>query len=103
MPKPFNDNFRPPPTPGVRGIFQYLDATLEAIKKLRAAGHTDFTVYSPIPRHEIEGAPDQPVSPVRMFTFIGGNAGCAIRRVLTLLQSYAWAPGRVRETIASLP
>ena len=90
MPKPFNDIFRPPPTPGVLGIFQYLDATLDAIKKLRTAGRTDFTVYSPIPRHEIEDALDQPVSPVRMFTLIGGIAGCAIGAWLTLWMSYDW-------------
>src|SRR5439155_494246 len=80
----------PPPTPGVLGVFQYLDATLDAIKKLRAAGHTDFTVYSPVPRHEIEDALGQPVSPVRMFTLIGGIAGCAVGAWLTLWMSYVW-------------
>src|SRR3954468_24066682 len=78
------------PTPGVLGVFGYLDTTLEAIKRLRAAGHTDFTVYSPIPRHEIEVALGQPVSPVRMFTLIGGIAGCAIGTWLTLWMSNDW-------------
>src|SRR5260370_34776351 len=90
LPKALNDLFLPPPTPGVLGIFAYLDATLDAIKKLRAGGFTDFTVYSPIPRHEIEDALDQPVSPVRMFTLIGGIAGCAIGAWLTLWMSYDW-------------
>lgn len=90
LPKPLNDLFRPPPTPGVLGVFPYLDSTLEAIKKLRAAGHTDFTVYSPIPRHEIEDALGQAVSPVRMFTLVGGIAGCAIGAWLTLWMSYDW-------------
>ncbi len=76
LPKPLNDLFLPPPTPGVLAVFAQLDTTLDAIKKLRAAGHTDFTVYSPIPRHEIEDALGQPVSPVRMFTLVGGIAGC---------------------------
>src|SRR5213076_1934957 len=53
LPKPLAEIFQPPPTPGVLGVFAHLDSTLEAIKKLRAAGTTDFTVYSPIPRHEI--------------------------------------------------
>src|SRR5439155_5194151 len=61
LPKPLQEIFHPPPTAGVLGVFQYLDATLDAIKKLRAAGHTDFTVYSPVPRHEIEDALGQPV------------------------------------------
>lgn len=90
LPKPLAEVFTPPPTPGVLGVFAHLDTTLDAIKKLRAAGHTDFTVYSPIPRHEIEDALGQPVSPVRAFTLIGGIAGCAIGAWLTLWMSYDW-------------
>ena len=48
---PLTAIFHPPPTPGVLGVFGHLDATVEAIGKLRHGGHTDFTVYSPIPRH----------------------------------------------------
>ena len=95
LPKPLHDLFRPPPTPGVLGVFGHLDATVDAIKKLRAGGHTDFTVYSPIPRHEIEDALDQPVSPVRIFTLIGGIAGCAVGAWLTL-GSILWNDGRIR-------
>ena len=90
LPKPLAEVFTPPPTPGVLGVFAHLDTTLDAIKKLRAAGHTDFTVYSPVPRHEIEGALGQPVSPVRAFTLVGGIAGCAIGAWLTLWMSYDW-------------
>jgi hypothetical protein len=90
LPKQVNALLNPPPTPGVLGVFAYLDTTLDAIKKLRAAGHTDFTVYSPIPRHEIEDALGQPVSPVRMFTLIGGLAGCSVGAWLTLWMSYDW-------------
>src|SRR5881409_1504198 len=90
LPKPLNDLFRPPPTAGVLGVFAHLDATVAAIKQLRAAGHTDFTVYSPIPRHEIEDALGQAVSPVRMFTLIGGIAGCSVGAWLTLWMSGDW-------------
>jgi len=90
LPKPLNDLFRPPPTPGVLSVFAQLDTTLDAIKKLRAGGHTDFTVYSPIPRHEIEDALGQPVSPVRMFTLVGGIAGCSIGAWITLWMSADW-------------
>src|SRR5439155_1091444 len=81
---PLTAIFHPPPTPGVLGVFGHLDATVDAIGQLRRAGHTDFTVYSPIPRHEIEDALEQPVSPVRMFTLIGGIAGCAIAALVAL-------------------
>jgi hypothetical protein len=90
LPKPLREVFQPPPTPGVLGVFSHLDTTLDAIKTLRAAGHTDFTVYSPIPRHEIEAALGQAVSPVRMFTLIGGIAGCAVGTWITLWMSYDW-------------
>jgi molybdopterin-containing oxidoreductase family membrane subunit len=90
VPKPLREILQPPPTPGVLGIFAYLDSTLDAIKKLRAAGSTDFTVYSPIPRHEIEDALGQAVSPVRMFTLIGGIAGCTIGAWITLWMSGDW-------------
>ena len=90
LPKPLNDMLRAPPTPGVLAVFSQLDATLDAIKKVRAAGHTDFTVYSPIPRHEIEDALGQPVSPVRAFTLVGGIAGCAIGAWITLWMSGDW-------------
>jgi len=90
LPGPLRELFHPPETPGVLGVFSHLDATLDAIKKLRAAGNTDFTVYSPIPRHEIEDALGQAVSPVRMFTLIGGIAGCGIGAWLSLWMSGDW-------------
>src|SRR6266536_1479036 len=103
LPGPLNDLFRPPPTPGVLGVFAHLDTTLAAIKQLRAAGHTDFTVYSPIPRHEIEDALGQAVSPVRMFTLIGGIAGCAIGAWLTLWMSGDWPIVVGGKPIGSVP
>src|SRR2546428_13270864 len=103
LPKPLNDLFRPPPTLGVLAVFAQLDTTLAAIKQLRAAGHTDFTVYSPIPRHEIEAALGQAVSPVRMFTLIGGIAGCAIGAWLTLWMSGDWPINVGGKPVGSIP
>lgn len=60
---------------GVLGIFPYLDATTDAIRQLRKAGFTDLTVYSPVPRHEIEEALEPRESPVRLFTIAGGLLG----------------------------
>ena len=103
LPGPLRELFHPPETPGVLGVFSHLDATLEAIKKLRAAGHTDFTVYSPIPRHEIEDALGQAVSPVRMFTLIGGIAGCSVGAWLTLWMSGDWPIGVGGKPVLSVP
>jgi len=103
LPKPLQELFQPPPTPGVLGVFAFLDATLEAIKKLRAAGHADFTVYSPVPRHEIEAALGQAVSPVRAFTLIGGIAGCAVGAWLTLWMSYDWPIVVGGKPVGSIP
>lgn len=60
---------------GVLGIFPYLDATTTAIRQLRRAGFTDLTVYTPVPRHEIEEALQPKESPVRLFTIAGGLLG----------------------------
>ncbi|HXI32794.1 MAG TPA: DUF3341 domain-containing protein [Gemmatimonadales bacterium] len=50
------DLFHGPPTPGVLGVFGHLDATVDAVKQLQAGGRDDYTVYSPLPRHELEDA-----------------------------------------------
>src|SRR3989442_1591468 len=75
----------------------------EPVRRPRAGGHHDFTVYSPIPRHELEDVLDQPVSPVRMFTLIGGAAGCAIGAWLTLYMSYDWQIVVGGKPIGSIP
>lgn len=90
LPGPLAALFDRPPTPGVLGVFRHLDAAVLAIRELKAGGHRDLTVYSPIPRHELEEVLDQPVSPVRMFTLIGGIAGCATGAWITLYMSYDW-------------
>ena len=95
--------FHPPPTPGVLAVFGQLDAAVDAIGRLRAAGHTDFTVYSPVPRHELEDALDQPVSPVRMFTLVGGIAGCAVGAWITLYMSYDWPVVLGGKPVGSIP
>lgn len=100
---PLTAIFHPPPTAGVLAVFGHLDAAVEAIGQLKASGHAGFTVYSPLARHELEGALDQPVSPVRMFTLIGGIAGCAIGTWITLYMSYDWPIQVGGKTIGSIP
>ncbi|HET7789890.1 MAG TPA: DUF3341 domain-containing protein [Gemmatimonadales bacterium] len=95
--------FRGPVTPGVLGVFGHLDATLDAVKQLKAGGRDDYTVYSPMARHEIEDAIGRPPSSVRMYTLIGGIAGCAIGAWLTLYMSYDWPVQVGGKPIGSIP
>jgi hypothetical protein len=100
---PLTAIFHPPATAGVLAVFGRLDATVEAVGRLKAAGHTQFTVYSPLARHELEDALAQPTSPVRMWTLLGGIAGCAIGTWLTLYMSYDWPIQVGGKTIGSIP
>ena len=61
-------------TAGLMGIFAYLDDLIAAVKALKQA-KTDFTVYTPVPRHEIKEAIDMKPSPVRYFTLFGAVIG----------------------------
>ena len=89
--------------PGVLGVFGHLDATVDAIKQLKSKGHDDVSVFSPVPRHELEDALDQPVSPVRVWTLVGGIAGLATAIWLTIWTSLDWPVVVGGKPIASIP
>ena len=91
------------PTPGVLAVFGHLDAAVDAVNELKRGGREDFTVYSPLARHELEHALAQPVSPVRMYTLIGGISGCAIGAWIALYMSYDWPVQVGGKTIGSIP
>jgi molybdopterin-containing oxidoreductase family membrane subunit len=76
----------------VLGIFAHVDAAVRAIQVLRGRGLTDLTVYSPVPVEEVEEAVEQgkPVSPVRMFTLVGGLTGTLTGFGLTIWSSLKW-------------
>ena len=104
LPKVLTEIFHPPMTPGVLGVFAHLDATVDAVRRLKAGGHGDaLTVYSPIPRHELEAVLAQPTSPVRMWTLIGGMTGCGIGAWLTLYMSYDWPVVVGGKPVGSIP
>lgn len=103
MKNPLAGLFHGPVTPGVLAVYAHLDATLDTIHTLKAKGHDDFTVYSPMARHEIEDAIGRPVSSVRMWTLVGGIAGCSIGAWLTLFMSYDWPVQVGGKTIGSIP
>ena len=75
---------------GVLGAFRHIDAATQAIHELKDMGYEDFTVYSPTPLHELEGAIGDKVSPVRMWTLIGGLTGVTSGFLMTLWMSYDW-------------
>lgn len=94
---------RPRRLPGVLASFIHVDAAVEAIRALRARGVRDLVVYSAAPNHEIEEALDQSVSPVRLFTLIGGLTGCAAGFGMTIWMSLDWPVLVGGKTIASIP
>ncbi|NIS08914.1 MAG: DUF3341 domain-containing protein, partial [Candidatus Dadabacteria bacterium] len=62
---------------GVVGVYSYVDLVLEAIRRLKNAGHEkkDIRVFSPVPNHEIEDALIENESIVRFFTLTGATLG----------------------------
>ncbi len=90
------------PRTGVLGVFAHLDATTDAIRRLRAEGF-ELTVYSPTLRHEIEEALALPESPVRIFTLVGGFTGTASGAALAVWASLKWPLITGGKEIVSLP
>jgi hypothetical protein len=90
-------------TGGLLGIFDGLDTTLEAIGRLREAGHKQPTVFSPLPSHELEHALHPPKSPVRLFTLVGGLTGTATGFALPTWTSMDWPLVTGGKPIISLP
>jgi molybdopterin-containing oxidoreductase family membrane subunit len=76
--------------PGVLGAFEHIDAATDAIHALKARGHTDLTVYSAAPNHELEEAIGHSASGVRLFTLIGGLIGCTAGFAMTIWMAYDW-------------
>jgi hypothetical protein len=89
--------------PGLLASFVHIDAAVDAIRALRARGHRDLVVYSPAPNHELEEALNHRVSPVRLFTLIGGLTGCAAGFAMTIWMSYDWPVLVGGKPIASIP
>jgi hypothetical protein len=77
-------------TPGVLASFEQIDAATDAIQALRAQGHKNLVVYSSHANHELEEALDTPVSPVRLFTLIGGLTGCTAGFAVAIWMNLDW-------------
>ena len=94
---------RPKRASGLLASFIHIDAAVDAIRALRATGHKNLVVYSPAPNHELEEALSHRVSPVRLFTLIGGLTGCAAGFGMTIWMSYDWPTLVGGKPIASIP
>lgn len=89
--------------PGLLAAFEHVDAAADAIRALRARGFRNLVVYSAAPNHEVEEALGHRVSPVRLFTLIGGLTGCAAGFGVTLWMSYDWPVLLGGKPIGSIP
>lgn len=76
------------PPPGVIAAYEHVDAAATAIRQLKEMGYKDFSVYTPVPNEEIANAVGHRVSPVRLWTLIGGLTGCVAGFAMTLWMSY---------------
>jgi hypothetical protein len=72
---------------GVLAAFRHVDDATHAIRDLKEMGYRDFTVYSPVPNHEIFDAVGHPISPVRLWTLIGGLTGLGSAVLMTIWMS----------------
>jgi molybdopterin-containing oxidoreductase family membrane subunit len=79
-------------TANVLGVFAHVDTTLDAIRKLKAKGFSELTVYTPVPVEEIEEEIEKvrPLSAVRLFTLLGALTGTATGFFLTIWSSLKW-------------
>lgn len=89
--------------PGVLASFSYIDSAVDAIKAVKAEGRKDLTVYSAAPNHELEAAMGHKVSPVRLFTLIGGITGVTAGLAMTYWMSLDWPLNVGGKPIATVP
>jgi hypothetical protein len=88
---------------GLLASFEYLDSTVETIKRLRADGFEEITAFAPFPEHHIEEALGYRTSPVRLFTLVGGLTGAATGFALTIFASMDWPLVTGGKPILSIP
>jgi hypothetical protein len=88
---------------GVLGIYSYLDAAIETVRKLKEAGYENLRVFSPFPHHDIEQELKKKESIVRFFTLIGGTLGAICGIGFTVLTSLDWPIMVSAKPIVSMP
>lgn len=88
---------------GILAQYDDLQAVRKAIERLRAAGHTDLQVFSPIPAPDLEEAMGITSSPVRLWALIGGMAGFTAAILLTTGTSLAYPLVTQGKPLVSIP
>ncbi len=90
----------------ILGIFAHVDTAARAIRELRAGGFGPITTYSPVPLEEFEEAltgHGLPLSPVRLFTLVGGLTGTASGFALTIWSALKWDLITGGKPVVSIP
>ena len=75
---------------GILAVYRDLDSTVHAIEDLKRQNLGDMDVYTPTPRHELEHAVHPKISPVRVFTLIGGILGVTFGYWVAIWTSEYW-------------
>ncbi len=75
---------------GVLAHYGSVNEAVGAIQRLRAAGHLELEVFSPVPSPELEEAMDIHSSPVGLWALIGGITGCTTAFLLASGTSLAY-------------
>lgn len=88
---------------GILAEYDSVGTAIAGIKRLRAAGHDDLDVFSPIPYQELEEAMGIVSSPIRRWALIGGITGFVTAFALTALTSLAYPLITQGKPIVSLP
>lgn len=86
----------------VTGVFGYLDDTLGAINTTKADGRC-YTVYSPVPVHEISAVASPERSPICYLTGTGALTGLAFGFALCILTALDWPLRTSAKDIISVP
>lgn len=88
---------------GILASYDFLDATVDTIKRLRAEGFEEITAFAPFPEHHIEEALGYKSSPVRLFTLVGGLTGAAAGLSFTIFTSMDWPLVTGGKPIVAIP
>ena len=87
----------------VLGIYDDPQKMVQAIATIRTEDLGQVIAYSPVPNHAIQNALEEGVSPVRIFTLIGGLLGCIVGFALPIYTSLNWSLITGGKPIISIP
>jgi Protein of unknown function (DUF3341) len=85
------------------GVYDEAPKAAAAASAIRATRLGDVTTYAPAPNHEIDAALGPGVSPVRVFTLLGGILGCVLGFALPIYTALDWPLITGGKPIVSIP